>query len=250
MKITFDSNTWEKVITEDNQDFLTIKDKIRAGEIHAYICEIALTLEAIEKILRSDHFEDYLPLFEVNHLPAKNGEFSMQICIGPNPELHPGLHPKQLTKLLEARELGFRVLRMTNIGTVRTQEIPDDMYVEYDDLDEFWNYAEPLESCSNYITRIGCGQAAHNWFKEEYNLYSPGGPSIPSELRKKFAEAIAEWADGDSLSAHYAAGNDFFCTDDNARNAGTKSIFHSNNRNLLEAKFNINIISSCEAARL
>ena len=79
--------------------------------------------------------------------------------------------------------------------------------------DEFWRYAEPLASCSDYITSMGCGQAAYNRFKEEFNLVGLDVHSIPVERRKEFverwkdfAEAIAEWVDGDSLAAHYAAG--------------------------------------------
>ena len=142
---------------------------------------------------------------------------------------------------------------MTNVGTVRPREIPDDMHVNYVSIDEFWKYAEPLATCNEYIIALGCGQAAYNQFKEKFNLDgldSLDSQGIPSEYEKKFQEAVAEWADGDSLSAHYAAGNELFCTNDQAGNAGTGSIFHSQNRIRIERKFGINIISSCDAALL
>ena len=172
------------------------------------------------------------------------------MCFKPNEELHPGFHPSLQTKLLEAQDLGFRVLRMTRIGTVRPKDIPDDMYVDFVSIDEFWKYAEPLATCSEYIAALGCGQAAYNQFKEKYNLIGLGYHAISSKCRKKFIAAIAEWVDGDSLSAHYAAGNEWFCTDDQAGNAGIGSIFHSQNRARVEKKFGIKIISSCDAARL
>ena len=89
----------------------------------------------------------------------------MQIGIGPSTEQHPGIHPKQWDKLLKARDLGFKVLGMTNFGTVRTEEIPDDMYVRQDDIEEFWRYAELLDNCSNFIMGLGCGRAAYDQFK-------------------------------------------------------------------------------------
>ena len=76
----------------------------------------------------------------------------MQFCIAPNTDLHPGIHEKQWDKLLKARDLGFRVLRMTNFGTVRTEEIPDDMYVQHEDE----KYAELLGNCHDFIIRLGC----------------------------------------------------------------------------------------------
>ena len=247
MKITFDSNVWQRVIDEEDHHFVKIKDKIREGKIQAYICEIALDLEAIQRARRAELFENYEPRTTVEDLPLENGQLGMSVCFGPNTEAHHGIPPRQRDRLLKARDLGFKVLGMTtDPGTVRTTEIPDDMYVRQDDIEEFWRYAELLANCSDFITRLGCGQAAYNQF-EPVGL---GSQRIPSEQEQRFSRAIAEWVDGDSLSAHYAAGNDFFCTDDRARNSGTRSIFHVENRTQLEKAFGIKIISSREAAQL
>ena len=253
MNVTFDSNVWEKVIDEDDHHFVKIKNKIRTGEIRPYICQIALSLEAIEKKLRAEFFESYKPSIKFEELPTEDSSLHTGVCFKPNEELHPGFHPKLRCKLLKARDLGFRVLRMTNVGTVRPREIPDDMYVDFVSSDEFWKYADPLARCSEYIIALGCGQAAYNQFKEKFNLDgldSLDSQAIPTECMKKFVEAIAEWVDGDSLSAHYASGNELFCTNDQAGNAGTGSIFNSQNRTRIEREFGIKIISSCEAAQL
>ena len=101
-----------------------------------------------------------------------------------------------------------------------------------------------------FIVGLECGRTAYDQFKAQFNLVGSGGPRVPDEQKKKFAEAIAEWVDGEALSAHYAAGNDFFCTDDKAVNAGTGSIFHNQNMSRLIKEFGIKIISSCEAAQI
>ena len=139
---------------------------------------------------------------------------------------------------------------MTNLGTVRTKEIPDDMYIQHDDIEEFWRYAERLANCNNFIIGLGCGRAAYDQFRAQFNLVGSGGQTLPEAQERKFSRAIAEWVDGEALSAHYAAGNDFFCTDDKAGNAGTGSIFHNQNRTRMEKEFGIKVISSYEAARL
>ena len=250
MKVTFDSNVWEKVVDDDDYHFSNIKHKIRAGKICPYICEIALSLEAIQRKLRTEFMEDYEPSIEFTDVPTEDSTLRMQMSIGPNNELHPGFHPCLQDKLLKARDLGFRVLRMTRFGTVRPKDIPDAMYVDYVSKDEFWEYANAQARCSEYIVPLGCGQAAYNQFKEKYNLVGLGYGAIPPKCRKKFAEAIGEWVDGDSLSAHYASGNEWFCTDDRGGNAGIGSIFHSQNRARVEKKFGIKIISSHDAAQL
>lgn len=247
MNITFDSNVWEAIIDEKKHRHVEIKNKILGGKIHPYICEINLDLEAIQKKERAEFFGDYEPSITVEDLPPENGKFRMRIGIASNTELHPGLPLQQWDKLLKARDLGFQVLRMVNAGTVRTTDIPDNMYVEPDDIKE---YAELLGNCNDFITELGCGRAAYDQFKAQFDLVGSGGQPVPDEQKKKFGEAIAEWVDGEALSAHYASGNDYFCTDDKAKNAGTASIFHKQNKNRLIEKFGIKIISSCEAAEL
>ena len=246
MNVTFDSNVWEKVVGKTVSHYTKIKDKIHTGEIRPYICEIALSLEAIEKKLRAEFFKNYKPSIKFEELPTEDGMVRMRMCVEPNNELHPGFHPKLQDKVLKARELGFRVLKMTNLGTVRAKEIPDKMCV--DDADQ--KYIESLATCSEYITSLGCGQAAFNQLKETFNRVDFDSQGTSSEFDKRFQESVAEWVDGDALSAHYASGNEWFCTDDKAGNAGIGSIFHSQNRARVEKKFGIKIISSHDAAQL
>ena len=59
MKITFDSNVWERVINEEEHHLVKINNKIREGKIQAYICEIALDLEAIQRKKRAELFGNY-----------------------------------------------------------------------------------------------------------------------------------------------------------------------------------------------
>ena len=245
MNITFDTNVWEPMVNEEKPHLIEIKNKILDGKIQAYICEIALDLEAIQNKKRAEFFENYEPITTVEDLPSENGKLGMQFSIAPNTEVHPGIHQKQWDKLLKARDLGFRVLRMTNAGTVRTKEIPDDMYVQQDD-EEFLEYAELLGNCNDFIVGLGCGRAAYDQFMAQVN----DGQTIPDEQWRKFSKAIAEWVDGEALSAHYASGNDYFRTNDKAGKAGTGSIFHNQNRTQLEKEFGVKIISSCELARL
>ena len=250
MNVTFDSSVWETVIDEVDDHHAKIKHKIRTGEIRPYICEIALSLEAIQRTSRRKFFENYKPSTRFENVPTDDSKLRMLVCLKPNEELHPGFHRKLRVKLFEARDLGFHVLKMTNFRTVRPRGIPDNMYVDHASKVEFWKYADSLARCSEYIIVLGCGQAAYSQFKEKYNLVGLNSQGIPCEYEKKFQEAIAEWVDGDSLSAHYAVENELFCTNDQAGNAGTRSIFHSQNRTQLERMFGIKIISSCDAAQL
>jgi len=87
--------------------------------------------------------------------------------------------------------------------------------------------------------------------KEKYKNYGDNKKwKIPEDQINKFSESIAEWADGEAISAHYAFKNNIFCTLDTAKNAGVKSVFAKNNVSNLEKKFGIEILSVDEVLKI
>jgi hypothetical protein len=127
-------------------------------------------------------------------------------------------------------------------------EIPEEMYCHIEHIDDFWDYADKLSELSNFIVDMRCG--SHEFF-ELKNTHGLQGYSIPRILKnvddkeqKRFSKAIAEWVDGEALSAHYAYGNDVFCSDDNARSAGRSSIFSKDNLDKLRDKYNLQVMTT------
>lgn len=232
MKVTFDSNVWEKLVSEPS-DYPAIKDKILSRSISPHLCEISVSLESIQKSARQRFFPNYNPAFNIAGNSRPDGTIDIKVQVGPNNESHPGLAPILLEKLLKAREMGFKLLPMTNFGTVRSPEIPKDMRVAIEGWDAYWDYADQLSDCSEFIKSMGCGSYVYTNIKQAQQPVSA----------KQFAEAVAEWVDGDALAAHYAFGADVFCTNDRARGAGSGSIFHPNNMARLKEKFGILVLS-------
>jgi hypothetical protein len=110
------------------------------------------------------------------------------------------------------------------------------MRATFENADAYWAYADRLSQCSEFINSLGCG--SHN-----YNKYKQSQPQVSP---KTFADSVAEWVDGDALSAHSAFNCDVFCTNDRARGAGSGSIFYSNNLSKLKARFGIVVLSPDE----
>ena len=77
MNITFDTNVWERVINEEEHHLVEIKNKILDGKIQAYICEISLNLEAIQRGKRAEFFGSYELSITEEHLPPENGKLGM-----------------------------------------------------------------------------------------------------------------------------------------------------------------------------
>jgi len=74
--------------------------------------------------------------------------------------------------------------------------------------------------------------------------------SSPGDMTK-VARAVAEWADGDSVAAHYGYANDLFCTQDRAARAGRHSVMHPAQRSWLHRVYGVEFVGIAElAARL
>ena len=262
MNVTFDSNVWEKIIAhemESNKIFSDLHKLIVSGKITPYICEIAISLESIMKKDRLNFFIEYQPKFETTTIGTTNNPdgtttFHCRASFSPDTEAHPGLHPILKTNLEQASKLGFKVLHMTNIGTVRSLEIPKEMYCSFDHVDDYWDYANKLSDLSSFIEKQQCGRYEYYQLKktlgfQEYSVFHIL-KTVDKKSRSVFAKAIAEWVDGESISAHYAHGNDIFCSEDNARSTGNKSVFSKEKRDLLRTTYNLQIISTQQLLNL
>lgn len=220
---------------------------IRNKIIEPYFCEIALSLESIIKNERLTHISTYKPKIEIIKEDFNGNSFHGSISFGPDNDAHPGMHIALKTKYLEAVKLGFKVITMTNIGTARTKEIKDETKIKFTSIDDFWAYADRLHECSSFIQSLGCGSDSYHKLVDKYQIrispYKRLAKMASQADIKQFAASIAEWADGDSISAHYAFGNDYFCTNDQARNAGSKSVFYSDNLRLISERFGVKVIS-------
>lgn len=236
MKVTFDSNVWERLVEEPSAH-PELREKILSGVISPYMTEISVSLESIQNSKRQEFFRSYMPSTDWRaESVGPGGEIHAKFTFGPNTASHPGLHSKLSQNLSKAQELGFKVIRMTNLGTVRSPEIPQDMLLTVESHQEFSDYAQRLTDCHGFITSLGCGYHDYEMIKQ---TGQPGSP-------EKLAEAIAEWVDGDALAAHYAFGADIFCTNDRGRNAGSKSIFFPDNLAKLKSHFAMTVLTPDE----
>jgi hypothetical protein len=235
MKVTFDSNVWEQLVSEPAA-FPTIREKILDRSIFPYLCQISISVESIKRADRQQFFPNYRPNINVTWKPRTDGIVEGIVQVSPDNESHPGLAPVHLERLLKAREMGFKVLAMINVGTVRSSEIPQDMLATVESSEAYWEYANRSGECSEFVGKMGCG-------RHEYDNVKKAKLKISDN---QYADAVAEWADGESLSAHYAYGCDVFCTNDQGRNAGRKSIFYPSNLLRLKERFKIVVLSPDE----
>jgi hypothetical protein len=96
MKITFDSNVWQIVVSPDRypedqaiSSFKEINSHIRSGHLLGFLAEPIFTLEAIKKVDRRDFFQKFSPPFTFQENIQTNG-VNLSISIESDQSSHPG----------------------------------------------------------------------------------------------------------------------------------------------------------------
>lgn len=122
MRVTFDSNAWQKVVvpnlarkTSLYDAFAGIHEALRVSKIQGFVCETVGTLEAIKRPTRKTYFTSIKPAVKVQS-NAKGNQILMNINIGANHDQHPGLPPVLRERLELAFDLGIRLMRAPRIG--------------------------------------------------------------------------------------------------------------------------------------
>lgn len=256
MKVQFDSNTWRKVVepdefkTDANYDSMVIiHDAIVAGRIEAYLSETMFTTEAITRKKRQGYFAKMSP--KVSHKDTVTGNtVSSTYVLGPNED--DAIMFDSTIQILKdyfdkAVAMGFRIVRLPSIGGLVNPEVAKVLF-KVTDFNQFFNLAVEVSE------KIEGNNAGFYWLKSIGETYAPnwldGIKKSPDSECNKIAKAAAEWADGDSVSICIGLGCDYFCTHDQAKGAGHKSIFSQNNLSWLSADYNFRTIDIPSLASL
>ena len=157
--------------------------------------------------------------------------------------------PRFSGRIQAARSLGMRALMVPRLlGSGVCAKDDDGTFFEpIGDLEQFLARAVRLRS------EIGARDIGHA-VAIKLGLDGLSQPGLWYEGRRhasrnKVKEAVAEWADGDSLVAHYGYGIDLFCSRDCGKNAGKASVLHPDNRQWLSEEYGIQFVTLAELAK-
>jgi hypothetical protein len=265
MRITFDTNTWADVVSPSTSqrptgaaDGATVRAAIQAGALQGFFCEALIILEGIKNADRSDVFGSTTLNTQYQHDIAPDGNGVTFINIRPDQPARRPLDQRQADRFFAAFGLGMKLLGATRIGMARVDDPDSCRYVaEPDEAQLGRRLDRHLQAVTAIEARgLGCAQAQRiaNEIRAEIGGYDPfisylGRPRAAAE-QHQVNRAIAEWADGDSVAAHYAYGNDIFCSEDFGKSASTPSVLDATNRAWLTQTFGIQFATLRELARM
>lgn len=247
MKIIFDSNVWRKIASPDRfpndpsiLSYRKIRDAIIDRRITPYISETVFTIETIKRKERKEFISRYRPKIVYTE-KLENGEV-ISTSISESNSVHPGNHPILAEHLRDAITIGFRIIRCPRIAGIINPEI-EDLRFKLPGV-ELKAYHDKLFEVGEKIEAMGAGFSHIQLIGEKYdNIWFKGIDKAPEEEWGLIANAMAEWADGDSVAISVAIGCDYMCTLDSASKAGTNSVFSQNNITWLKSDYGFEVIT-------
>jgi hypothetical protein len=256
MRVTFDSNVWRIVSSPEtfpNEKsiikFKAIRETIQHGEITPCLPEIIFTLEAIKKNKRQEFLARYVPNINISEKEDDSSNIRISLRIGPNINQHPGNNPYLSKHLRDALDLGFKIMRCPRTAGIKNPDIQDKYYIDDKGPNRRERQKKFME-CLEAIEKRGCGIKHIKDIGTSYNghYWLDGIKKSTQNEWPKIAKAVDEWADGDSIAAHVAYKNEYFCTRDIGKSGGTNSILSEQNRDWLKSQYGIEFVTPEELA--
>ena len=269
ISVTFDSNVWESIVDQGKLDshaqsdsLGAIRGAIEQGQIAPYLSDVIVTLEAVKKAERAEFFREITVQHRRRDIETHTGEdgtpvLSRDITINASFDHRPPQHQKLSDALEAATNLGFRFISMPRIGWMRVE---DELYKPNEATEEaIASRLERTFEAHGEFQGRGWGDAWAIQLGQEAMQLDPSLAArgvIPiqafahSSTPNKVPSAVAEWADGDALAAHYGHEHDVFCTLDEGGNAGENSVLHQSHRRFLLERFGIRVLTPADLAAL
>jgi hypothetical protein len=178
---------------------------------------------------------------------AQTGERQITLTVGTQHVRKP-LDYRFSERLKGAVDLGIRPLRTAMRLGFSHHLPPDQLFEPPGGIGELIRCMDKVNALTTEITGRHAGQwdAAQLGMEQVKRMRGPHPilwlQGLPLADENKVKRAVAEWADGDSVAAHYGFGIQLFCTDD-VGSRKPKSVLAADNRKWLSEKYGIEFVT-------
>ncbi|MHB8704000.1 MAG: hypothetical protein ACYC8W_07685 [Candidatus Tyrphobacter sp.] len=268
LTVTFDTNTLAAVVSPEtaqleNGSFgAIVQTAVRDGRIRGFFCETVVTVEGIKNAERADVLGQSRIAVDVTSSEARQpgGAISLQFSVGPQ-HVQPPLDPRAEARVQRGLSLGMRPLRTA--ATFDRRPLDQKLYPTYEPvggMPELTRCMDLVNEIWSEISGRGVGRAVAVKLGTDFTkrdkvqqpeLWLQGlGRARDKAERNRVAEVCREWADGDSIAAHYGFGMQLFCSDDFATASSGRSVLDRENRKWLTEEYGVKFATLAELAEM
>ena len=260
LTVTFDTGALDDVVwpqsakqPTDPADAARVRAAVESGAIQGFFSETLITLEGIQRKDRIDVLGS-ARLERDSWSPAPNvitTSLSFRQDRKPLPQ-------KFAERIQAARKLGMRALMVPRLlgDGVCAKDDDGTLFEPLDDLEQFVSKATSLRKEIGgrdvghaAAIRLGLQFSARDGVSEWWYHGLLRAKDTPE--RAAVERAVAEWADGDSISAHHGYGIDLFCSKDFGGKSGSSaSILDIDNRKWLSDTYGIRFVALAQLAEM
>jgi hypothetical protein len=259
LRVTFDTNTFDKVVRPNvypndpsYPDFVAIHEALKRGDVLGFISETIITIEGLGK----DQRAQVLGTTDLQRRTEQVLEDTFEITLTTVQTARQPLHSKQAERFVAAFDFGLRLLATSRVGMPRVEgdfyafESPEALGER---LNRFHDIMRAIEARGLGFPRAEA--IANRWADRAARnepWYRVLGTAKDIHEKREVSRAVAEWSDADSIGAHYAYDNNLFCTLDVAAAEGRRgdpAILDADNREWLSSNFGIRFGSITDLAK-
>ncbi|WP_240471315.1 hypothetical protein [Komagataeibacter rhaeticus] len=262
LNVTFDTNTLNSVLypessqRENNGEAEIVRSSIISGRLRGFFCETLITLEGITKcdrpsVMGSTHID-----IKTHQTDSQN--VGIRIGIGFTP---PTININHMSRINDA--LSLKILPLSTgmeMGNFHSDGKIYPLYRPDGGITELVRCMDKVHELSKNLGCKGVGKAAaielgvkltKKYGSGKDELFHRGlGRAETKAERDSVAKVVAEWADGDSIAAHYGFGMDLFCSEDFGRSSKKASVLDEDHRRWLKSDFDIGFVTLIDLARM
>jgi len=256
LRITFDANVWKPAASPHRfpkapnlAALQAIQAAAAAGKFLPTVPESVFTLEAVKEALRVRFSRETANGIKADGSGPADGTMKIgRPNAAPVPRTHPEGNPHLARFWDDALLSRFKLLRCPRLVLSGDAELRNEWFIpaSYDIVKRFNAFSRGIESTGCGLSRLQAIEAQEPRAKPPWHE-AIAAATVP--LATAITKAVAEWVDGDTVSAHYAYANDYICTT-NAGVGGPHSIMSTQNRDTVLRRINIRFLGPDELAAM
>jgi hypothetical protein len=253
LRVTFDTNALDLACRPERSPgnplqprLPRVNEALRAGVLQGFYSISMLTIEGVPRIDRAKTYSTT----QMTSTKAADADAIRVTYTVEQPDRPPLPQPVK-ERITAAHALGLRALKaVPRLGMYHYLDPAGEYFLPNGADGELSRWIDKAHDITRAIEARGVGMAQLQAIAARLGHGKPDRPwfkwlsdATDIHQQREIERAFAEWADGDTIAAHYAYGIDVFCSNDAGKSNAKPSILDPTNKQWLEVMYGVRMMT-------